>query len=68
MYVAKFDKQGIFWYAKLLQKEWSEEFFSNRIIIIKEKKFLIKILATLWMQKQIYKSLINKNELEIQNG
>jgi len=68
MYVAKFDKQGIFWYAKLLQKEWSEEFFSNRIIIIKEKRFLIKILATLWMQKQIYRSLINKNELEIQNG
>jgi hypothetical protein len=68
MYVAKFDKQGIFWYAKLLQKEWSEDFFSNRMTVIKEKKFLIKIVATLWIQKQICKSLIKKNELEIQNG
>ena len=68
MYVAKFDKHGIFWYAKLFQKEWSDEIFSNKIIFIDQKRFLFKILAKIWINKKLYDKLIQEKKLEIQNG
>jgi hypothetical protein len=68
MYVVKFDRVGIFWYAKLFQKEWSDEILSHKIKVLDGRKFLIKIIAKKWIRKKIYESLIQQKELEIYDG
>jgi hypothetical protein len=68
MYVVRFDRAGIFCYAKLFQKEWSDEILSHKIEVVGNRKFLTKGLAKKWVRKKIYESLIQKKKLEIQNG
>lgn len=68
MYVVKVDRYKMFWYAKVFEKRWSEELFSNKITLVCEKKFLIKWSAKKWYKKRIISLLTQQKELEIQNG
>jgi hypothetical protein len=68
MYVAKIDRRGIFWYAKLFEKKWSDQLYSNRIELVDQKKFITRYMAKKWYKKKVLDLLIENKELEIHNG
>ena len=68
MYVAKFDKEGIFWTITIFEKLWSEQMLTNEVKEIKSKRFLFHQRGYRWLEKEVCKSLFYKHKLEIING
>lgn len=68
MYVAKFDKEGIFWTVTVLEKVWSDVILSHEVKEIRSKRFLFHQTGYRWIEKEICKSLFYKHQLEIING
>lgn len=68
MYVAKFDKNGIFWRITLFKKEWSNDILSNEIEKISTKNFLFHGSGYRWIYKEIGKNLFINKQLEVIDG
>lgn len=68
MYLAKFDRKGLFWQVILFEKSWSDQMLSNEIREIKSKNFLFHFSGYRWIEKEICRSLFYKHRLEIING
>lgn len=68
MYVAKFDRNKIFWKVTLFEKNWSEEMLSNQVSFIDEKSFVFHRSAYRWINKEVAKNLFDNHLLEIIDG
>lgn len=68
MYVAKFDKKGIFWQVTVFEKFWSEDILSHQIKQINSKNFIFHFHGYRWLEKEICRSLFYKHKLEIIDG
>ena len=40
MYVARFDRESIFWRVTIFEKNWSEEMLTNEVMEIRSKRFI----------------------------
>lgn len=68
MYVAKFDRSGMFWRVTVFEKSWSDKVLSHEIKELKTKNFVFYGRGYRWAEKQICQSLFYKKRLEIING
>lgn len=65
MYVAKICRRGLVVNARVLQKVWSEELASNKVVDISKKSFILRSRAKVWVNKEICKSMFQNKKLEI---
>lgn len=68
MYIGNVYRKGLFVYASVMIKDWNENMGSNTIIILKEKRFFTRLVATAWILKMVSCDLHAKGKLEIING
>ena len=68
MYVARFDRESIFWRVTVFEKTWSQEMLTNEVKEIRSKRFIFHQRAYRWIEKEICRSLFYNHRLEIING
>jgi hypothetical protein len=68
MYVAKFNRDSIFWIVTIFEKRWSESMLSNELIEINRKVFILHSSGYRWINSEITRILFDQNKLEIVDG
>jgi hypothetical protein len=68
MYLAKFDKDGIYWRVTIFEKRWSDVMLTNELIKISTELFIFHYSGYRWINKEMARLLFNQNKLEIVNG
>ena len=68
MYVAKFNRNSIFWIVTIFEKRWSESMLSNELIEINRKVFILHSSGYRWFNSEITRILFDQHKLEIVNG
>ncbi len=68
MYVARFDKKGIFWTVTILDKKWSEEMSTHTVEPMASRRFLFHSSGYRWINKEVAKYLFSQHVLEIIDG
>ena len=68
MYVAKFNRDSIFWIVTIFEKRWSESMHSNELIEIKKKAFILHSSGHRLINSEMSRMLFDQHKLEIVNG
>jgi hypothetical protein len=68
MYVAKFNRDSIFWIVTIFEKRWSESMLSNELIEINRKVFILHASGYRWINSEMTRILFDQHKLEIVNG
>jgi len=67
-YVIKLSNGKLGTSAYIYEKHWSNEMLSNTVSEINNKDFMFKFRAKRWAKKELIKTMLFKQEMEIIDG